>query len=93
MAAHLSADLRKTVGRRAVIIRKGDTVKIMRGNSKGKQGKIATVNYKHRKLTIEGMVRKKSDGTDVPMPFQPSNLMIVTLDTTGKNRIKPKGGK
>jgi len=91
LSGHLSPELRKTYGKRAIPIRTKDTVKIMRGSNKGKKGKVVSLNYKKRTLTIEGLVRKKSDGTDIAMSVQPSNVLIVT--TENRNKLGKKGGK
>ena len=57
LASHLSKELRKLYKRRAMPLRKGDEVKVMRGNFKGKIGKIAKVNYKKYRVYIEGVTR------------------------------------
>ena len=40
LSANLSKDLRKKYGKRNLTLRKGDTVKVMRGKFRKKQGKI-----------------------------------------------------
>ena len=92
---HLSRDLRKEVGRRSLEGRKGDTVKVMRGNKNvnGKQGKITGILRPKRMVFVEGIVRKKTDGTEKPVPLRPSNLLLVAIDTKDERRITSKAKK
>lgn len=77
LSAHLSPSLRKRFNKRSLPVRKGDTVKIMRGSFKGLRGKVKEVNTKKLKVFVEGITRRKVDGSEVPVPLKPSNLMIV----------------
>lgn len=88
-SVHLSADMRKQLGRRNIELRKGDTVKVMRGNEalQGKQGKVVEVRRKKRQVLIENIMRKKSNGQEVLIPFRPSNLLIVALDDKDARRF------
>ena len=36
-------------------IKKGDTVQVIAGRNKGKQGKVTSVDAKHGKLVVEGV--------------------------------------
>ncbi|HLC64948.1 MAG TPA: 50S ribosomal protein L24 [Candidatus Nanoarchaeia archaeon] len=88
VSAHLSGELRKKYGKRSAPLRKGDKVKIMRGNYKKKDGKVLDVNLKRTKVFIEGFQVSKIDGTKSNIPFAPSNLMIVDLNLDDKERKK-----
>ena len=91
-SAHLSRELRKELGRRSLEVRKGDTVRVLRGGDKvnGKQGKVTGVARAKRMVFIEGVVRKKVDGTEKPIPVRPSNLLVVAIDTKDERRIGRK---
>lgn len=80
--AHLSKDLGKKYGTRSLRLRSGDKVKIMRGNSRGKEGKIERVFTKLGVVYITGFERQKADGSKLMLPFQPSNLQIVQIGIT-----------
>jgi len=80
MSANLSKDLRKKYEKRSFPIRKNDSVKIMRGEFKGKTGKIDSVDLKKLRIMIAGIFRSKKDGTKVGVYFNPSNLQIQELD-------------
>jgi large subunit ribosomal protein L24 len=86
LAAHLSKDLRKKYGIRAVIARKGDKVKIMRGQFKNKIGTIEDVSITFQKIAVEGATFNARDGKKKPYPIHPSNLMIVELNLDDKKR-------
>jgi len=86
VGANLSKDLRKKYGKRNIPLRKGDMVKIMRGEFKKKKGKIETVNLNTLKVYIEGIQRSKKDGTKTSVPFEPSNVQIIELNMEDKKR-------
>jgi large subunit ribosomal protein L24 len=86
MAAHLSAELRKKYKRRALPVRRGDEVEIMRGGFKGRKGKITRVDTKKYRVYIEGVTRKRTSGTLASVPIHPSKLRLVRLDLTDKWR-------
>jgi large subunit ribosomal protein L24 len=86
LSAHLSEELRRKYGRRSIRVRKGDTVKVMRGDYKGVQGKILRVFVKEGFVTIEGLTREKVRGENVPVKIRPSNLLVVALNLDDKAR-------
>ena len=84
----------KKVERVAMPITKGDTVRVMRGEDKGRDGKVLRVFTKTGRITIEGinMVTKhrkarraeeQSGIIKMPAPIHHSNVML----------IDPKSGK
>lgn len=96
MRAPLSKELREKYGFRTATIRKGDTVLVMRGDYKGHEGKVISVNYSKGRITIEGINVKKADGSLRPVPIHPSKVMITKLDLTDKwrrDKFESKGGK
>jgi len=90
MSVNLSKELRKKHGKRNIPVRKGDTIKIMRGKFKKKQGKIIEVYIKRRKVAVEGILAKKQDGSKVNILLRPSILQIIELNMDDKKRIKAK---
>ena len=74
-------------------VTKGDTVRVMRGDDKGKEGKIIRVYPKTGRVTIEGInivkrhrkarrAEEQSAIVDFPAPIHASNVMLV--DAKGK---------
>ena len=90
LGAHLSKELRKSLGMRSLQLRKGDKVKVMRGSHNGFSGKIIKINRRKCQVFLENLNRKKADGTEVPLPLHPSNLLLVELERSDEKRIKVK---
>ena len=67
---------------RALPVRKGDTVRIMRGGFRGKEGKVVSVDRVHGTVVIEGITIEKVDEKKVARPVHASNLLIVRMDDT-----------
>jgi large subunit ribosomal protein L24 len=88
LSVNLAKELREKHNRRNIEVRKGDKVKIMRGANRGKSGKVTDVKTKMLKIYIEGMQKKKTDGSKVSIPFRASNLQIIELNLDDKKRIK-----
>ena len=91
MSAHLAAEYleeRKRKLPRALPVRKGDVVKVLRGEFRGREGKVAMVDYRNLRITIEGLTYAKADKTQVAKPVHPSNVIIKKLDETDPLRLK-----
>lgn len=88
VSVNLSKELRKKHGKRNISAKKGDKVKILRGKFKGKQGKIIAVKIKRSRITIEGVQKKKQDGSKANIKLVPSNLQIIELNLEDKKRMK-----
>ncbi|MEM2089947.1 MAG: 50S ribosomal protein L24 [Candidatus Pacearchaeota archaeon] len=88
MSINLSKELRARFKRRSIPPRKGDLVKVLRGEFKNKEGKIAKVDMKKYRVYIEGIQKTKKDGTKINVPFRPSVLQIKELNLEDKRRIK-----
>jgi large subunit ribosomal protein L24 len=74
-------------------ITKGDTVRVMRGDDKGKEGKVLQVYTKTGRVKIEGVnvvkrhrkarrAEEQSGIIEFPAPIHASNVMLV--DSKGK---------
>lgn len=87
VSVNLSKELRKKHEKRNVVVKKGDTVKILKGKFKGKSGKISKVLLKISKVTIDGIQASKQDGSKVALKMQPSNLQITALNMEGNKRF------
>ena len=85
-SASLAPELRKRFGRRSMVIRKGDEVRILRGDMKGKTGTVEKVDIRKGRVHVEGLKRKKVDGSEIPLPILPSKLQITKLVLEDKRR-------
>lgn len=91
---HLSKELAKKYKKRALIAKKGDKVKIVRGDFSKKEGKIIDVDVKKGKIFIEGVIKKKQGGKEVPAAIQPSNCIILEwVEPKMKEKRSGKGAK
>jgi len=102
---------RRTAGRRNVLrhainvervrlhVAKGDTVRVMRGEDKGKEGKIIRVYPKTGRVTIEGVnivkrhrkarrAEEKSQIMEMAAPIHASNVMLLDPKSGGPTRIR-----
>ena len=94
MSARLSKDLREKYGVRSIPLRKDDEVKIVRGASNGREGKVTQVYRKKFCIYVERVTRDKANGTPVPVPINASNVEIIKLKLD-KDRVailNRKGG-
>ncbi len=86
MGVHLSPDLRKKYGTRSIAVRKGDRVRVMRGQFRKKEGKVERVSLKYNKVFVTGIETIRREGARVALPLRPSNLMILELVLDDKKR-------
>jgi large subunit ribosomal protein L24 len=86
--ANLSKELRKKYDLRNIRVKKGDKVKILRGNHRKHVGKVERVDVARTKVFIEKVEMVKKDGNKSLKPFDPSNLQIIELDLSDKRRMK-----
>lgn len=86
MSVNLSPELREEYERRSLPVRKGDTVKVLRGDFRDHEGKVEGVDLKRYRVMIEGLNVQKPDGNQVYHPVHPSNLMIIEMDLDDEER-------
>lgn len=86
LAAHLSKELRERYGKRSMPVRKSDEVLVMKGSFRGYKGVVDRVDMKSSKIYVDGMKRKKVDGSEITVPIHPSNVMITKLSIEDKMR-------
>jgi large subunit ribosomal protein L24 len=86
VSAHLSPVLRDRYGRRSMPLRKGDKIRIMRGESRGLSGTVDRVDLSRSKIYVENVKAKKVDGSEVFKQVEPSNVMITELKLDDKKR-------
>ncbi|PMB74618.1 50S ribosomal protein L24 [Candidatus Bathyarchaeota archaeon] len=87
-AAPLSPELRATHRVKSLSVRSGDTVRIIRGDHKGFEGKVTRVDRNKYRIYVEGLTREKVDGTTIFVPIHPSKVMITKLNLDDKWRKK-----
>jgi large subunit ribosomal protein L24 len=94
LRAALAEDLKTKYTRNAVRIRPGDSVRLVRGEYSGVEGKIQKVFPKQGRVTIEGVTREKIAGGTTPIRIHASNLIVTSLNMDDKfRRGKLEGAK
>ena len=88
LGANLSDNLREQHSKRSMRVIKGDTVRILRGEYVGVEGKVEKVNTEKSTLSIEGVQREKIRGGNVKVQVHASNVQIISLNTDDDYRIK-----
>ncbi len=84
----LEKSLRKQYGKRSMPVRKGDEIKVMRGEFRGRKGKVMRVDRKKLKVYVEEIKVKKANQQEVNAPIDPSNVAIIKLNADDKERKK-----
>ncbi|MEM2875652.1 MAG: 50S ribosomal protein L24 [Candidatus Bathyarchaeia archaeon] len=86
--APLSKELREKYGFRTIPIVKGDQVIVSRGDNAGVEGNVIRVDRKRYRIHLQGLNRKKVDGTEVPVAIHPSKVVVTKLNLKDKWREK-----
>ena len=89
----LEKKLAKKYNRRSVQVRKGDTVKVLRGDARNREGKVAKVSLKDESIEVDGVTVHKADGSEVARPIHPSNVILTKLDLKDKLRARRLEGQ
>ena len=88
----------------ALKIRKGDTVKVIAGNDKGKEGKVLSVDVKNGRVIVEGinMITKHAKPSaqnqqggiiNKEAPIDMSNVMLLYKGKVTRVGFKVEDGK
>ena len=88
ICAPISKDLRKKYSRRSVRIMADDTVKVIRGEYKGLTGKVTKISTLSNGVAIEGNKKEKLKGEKIDVYIHSTNMIITSLNTSDKWRIK-----
>jgi large subunit ribosomal protein L24 len=86
LGSHLSKDLKDKYHCKSLRVVEGDSVKVLRGEFKGIEGKVTNVSTEKRGIAIEGIKREKLKGGNVDIYIHPSNVIITSLNLEDKWR-------
>lgn len=86
LSAPLARNLRQRFGVRSLVVRKGDTVKVVSGGHKGKSGKVARLGVKRGLIYIEGITESTAKGKAKMVGIHVSNVTVTKLDLSDKYR-------
>ena len=82
----LSDELREKYRRKSLRPRTGDSVRIVRGEFIGVEGKVTKVMTKDGRLNVEGVSREKMKGGTAPVPIESSKVILTALNLDDKAR-------
>lgn len=88
LSCSITKSLKNEHNTKHIRVKTKDTVKILRGEHKGKTGEITKVNVKNATVHIKDITRKKVNGQDAHIPIKPSNIQIIELDLKDEKRLK-----
>jgi large subunit ribosomal protein L24 len=86
LGSPLSKDLKEKYQCKSIRVVDGDSVKVLRGEFKGIEGKVTRVSTEKRGIAIEGIKREKLKGGNVDIYIHPSNVIITSLNLEDKWR-------
>ena len=86
LSASLSDDLVSKHKVKRLPIRTGDSVRIMRGDFAGLEGKVERIEYSTGRIYVEGMTREKSAGVSSKLPIHSSKVFVTNLNLSDKWR-------
>ena len=93
MGSALSKDLQKKYGKKSARIVEGDSIKIVRGEFKGVDGKVAKISTQKSSVAIDGVKKEKTKGDKFDVYIHTSNLVITSLNSDDKWRMAKLEGK
>ena len=86
LSSRLSDDLTKNHRVRRLPVRTGDSVRVMRGDFAGLEGKVQRVDYSNGRVFVEGMSREKAAGVSSQLPVHVTKVRITNLNLSDKWR-------
>lgn len=93
LGSPLSKELQKKYGKRSVRVVEGDTVKVVRGEYKDVDGKVASVSTQANSVAIEGIKKEKGQGDKFDVLIHTSNVMVTSLNSDDSWRMAKLEGK
>ena len=88
LSARLSDEIRDELETKTLPLRRGDRVQVMTGKFEGSKGIIRNIGREEQKVYIDGLSKNRQDGTEIHVPFAPSNLQVVALSIEDEKRIE-----
>jgi large subunit ribosomal protein L24 len=88
LSASLSSSLQTRYGIKSLPVRKGDAVRIVRGDFTGIEGKVTEVDRTRSRLFVEGVTRDKVSGTSTKMSVHASKVEITNLSLDDRWRSR-----
>ena len=88
IGTNMSKQLRQKYTHRSIRVLTGDTVKVVRGEYKGIEGKVTKIIIDKSSVAIEGIKKEKLKGGKFDVLIHSSNVIITSLNTDDKWRVR-----
>ena len=88
IGTNMSKQLRQKYTHRSIRVVTGDTVKVVRGEYKGIEGKVTKIIIDKSSVAIEGIKKEKLKGGKFDVLIHSSNVIITSLNTDDKWRVR-----
>ncbi len=85
---HLSRPLSAQYGTKSMVVRRGDRVRVMRGDFSGHEDEVTEVDLNRGFVYVKDVTQDKADGTKSFVPLRASNLEITKLSLDDERRQK-----
>lgn len=86
MSCPLSKELREKHGIRSIPVRRGDTIKVVRGFYKSKAGRVKHVSRHRWSIWAKKITHELYNGKRTGIALHPSNCVITRLNLKRKDR-------
>ena len=93
LSSELSNDLKKKYGKTSIRVLEGDTVKVIRGEFSGVDGKVTKVSLIKNGINIEGVKKDRVKGDKFDVYIHTTNIVITGINTDDKWRMNRLEGK
>ncbi len=93
VSSPLSTELKKKFSKKSVRVVEGDSIKIVRGEFKGVDGKIGKISIQKSSLAVEGVKKEKTKGEKFDVYVHSSNVIVTGLNSDDKWRVSKLEGK
>jgi len=80
MTVPLSRELRTRFHRRSIPLRKGDTVRVMKGSYIGREERVQKISHRDYSVTLDNVTLKSGEEKLKPLPIRTNHLLIVRLN-------------
>ena len=91
LKCRLDEFLQEEYGLRSLVLKKGDLVRIMRGQFRDTEGTVTSVSYKKGLVYLDNTTITKADGKEATIPIHPSNLLLVKLELDDERKTLIEG--
>ncbi|MGA8663470.1 MAG: 50S ribosomal protein L24 [Thermoplasmata archaeon] len=88
MTVPLSRELRSRFHVRSVPLRKGDTVRVMKGSFIGREERVAKMDRRSYTVTLDNVTLKTGEEKLKPLPVRTNHLLIIRLNLADAWRRK-----